>query len=1007
MIESVLVNRATACGNARRIGAAARASWILAAAVFAGGPLAALAQEPPEQQQPTPAQQQPSPAQQLLVAQQPTAAQQSADAGPSTAAQAPLQEVTVTGTRLTLLPGMATPTPVTSVPAAQMLSIGAGDIIQGLSLLPSLSGTVTPQTQDGGTTAGQGDYLNLRRLGQVETLVLLDGIRVMPLNTANDVDVSMIPQALVSRVDVVTGGASAAYGSDAVAGVVNFVLNTHYTGFKIDVGHGESGVGDGARNELSMAWGAPFLNDRAHVIASFNWIKSDAADYNLRPWADGHCALINNPGVTTATMSPDHPLDIPACNVTEPYASSGGAIISGPLTSATQGISFGPGGVPNPFVYGADHTSAFQVGGTGDPIAVGDTFSFINPRNNMTAFSHVDYDVSDDVQAFAQVMMGRSTAEYPETASNFAGTTRPFTIYSGNPFIPSSIQSEMTALNVPSFQLGIDPLSWGLILANEHEETYDALAGLKGAFGKGWSWEVHYDHGHTEWTMTQPNNPDLSNLYRAVDAVTAPNGTTVCESALVDPAAYSGCVPIDLFGQGAASPQALAYIMQGNTPLLDEDTMVYNDATATINGTPFSLWAGPISFAFGVEWRQLLGIQSTDAISQEYPVDFTDVRGVPSSIAPQDGGWLTSNPQPYSGEYTVKESFLEFEVPLAKDVPFAKELDLNAAGRLTDYSQSGLVETWKAGMTWQPVNDLLFRATESRDIRAPNIANLYAGLSTGSENVTDPFEKGGTYFVRFSTLGNTNLVPERATTFTGGLTYQPSWLSGFAFSADYYDIRITDLISSYSAQQELNYCYEGDTALCSNILRQPDGIIYLILQPTLNLNQAATEGVDLDVSYHKEVLGGALTTRLIGTHVITQSTTDVTPTGNIEDQNAGNLSAGSPSWLLTETTSYDRGPIGVDLTGRFVSSGVLETTDLPGTISPAENQLPSNFTLDVGLRYTLASLPGTPEFYLTITNVLNKAPPLIPGSLLTSVDTNPTLYDIMGRYFFGGVRMSF
>ncbi|MGH8219287.1 MAG: TonB-dependent receptor [Steroidobacteraceae bacterium] len=368
---------------------------------------------------------------------------------------------------------------------------------------------------------------------------------------------------------------------------------------------------------------------------------------------------------------------------------------------------------------------------------------------------------------------------------------------------------------------------------------------------------------------------------------------------------------------------------------------------------------------------------------------------------------MTSNPHPYSGEYTVKESFLEFLVPLAKDVPFAKELALNAAGRITDYSQSGSVETWKLGMTWQPINDLLFRATESRDIRAPNIANLFAGLSTGSTNVTDPFNNGATVFTRFSTLGNPDLVPERGTTFTGGLTFQPSWLNGLALSVDYYDIKTKDLISSYSQQQEVNYCYEGNTTLCSDIFRDPTGSIYLILEPVLNLNEAATEGIDLDVSYRTNVLGGALSTRLIGNHLITQSTTAVTPTGNIESQYANNLSYGSPGWLLTETTSYDRGPIGFDLTGRFVSSGLYQTTDLPGTISPAENQLPSNFTVDAGIRYTLKSVPGAPTLYLTITNVLNKAPPLIPGSLITSGQTNSALYDVMGRYFFGGVRMLF
>jgi iron complex outermembrane recepter protein len=979
MSKSDLENCAIARGNVRRCGLAARAGLLIPAAMV----IAVTGTLP------------------AAWADEPAATQQS-----ESAAQSELQEVTVTGSRTAVLPGMSAPTPVTSLPVNQLLAIEPLSLIEGLAQLPSLSNSTTPQSIGGRTTLGQGSFLNLRNLGTDENLVLLDGLRVTPNNIQGNVDVSLLPQSLISNVDIVTGGASAAYGSDAVAGVTNFVLNSRFTGFKVDAGSGRSSVGDGGSDKLSLAWGAPFLDDRLHVVASFDWRHSESADAANRPWANSHCAVVNTPGVTAATESPTNPLTQFACNVTQPIASYGGAITSGPLTTPTQGISFGPGGYPQPFIYGALHTGNFQVGGTGDPAYLADAVNFITPLDVKTGFGHLVYDISDNVQAFAQLTASRSVSNYAETPSNF-DASRPISIFSGNPYIPASIQSQMTQLKVASFQLGIVPESWGNIMADDSEETYDALAGLKGKFGTGWSWEVHYEHGRSQWEMTQPGNPDELNLYRAADAVLAPNGTIVCGSALVNPAKYGSCVPINLFGPGAASPQALAYIDGAGSVMSDDNVMVQDDATASINGAPFSTWAGPASFAAGVEWRRLSGVQSTDGISQEYPLDFTDVRGVPPAVAAQLGGWMSTNPQPANGAYHVTEGFAEFLVPLAKDLPLVKELDLNAAGRLTDYSQSGLVETWKAGATWRPIDDLLFRVTESRDIRAPNIANLYAGLSTSAVTVTDPFRSGASFSIKDASLGNPDLVPERANTFTVGATYQPSWLNGFGVSVDYYDIKINDELASLSPQQEVNGCYQGEQQYCSLLLRDSSGDLYVIETPTLNLNEAQTKGLDLDVNYHTSLSGGTLGLRLIGTRLFEQSTTVSSATGSVFTEYAGSLVQGDPTWLLNLITSYDRGPIGFDLSARFIDSGVYNSSYLVGELDSKDMSVPSNFTLNAGVRYTLKSVPGAPELYFTIQNLLDKAPPLLPSTALTSFETNAQLYDAMGRYFFGGIRMTF
>jgi outer membrane receptor protein involved in Fe transport len=913
-----------------------------------------------------------------------------------------VSEVVVTGSRV-IRAGMSSPTPVTSMSTAELAAANPQSLAQGLAELPSLATSTTPQSIGGRTTLGPGSFLNLRGLGPTRNLVLLDGRRVAPTNIAGDVDINLLPQSLVSNVSIVTGGASAAYGSDAVAGVTNFILDTHFTGFKGDVSAGTSDHGDGDSYKLSLAWGDRFLGDHLHVIASFDWRHSQPAYSANRDWANNHCAVIPIPGVTPATESITHPRQTLACNVTQPNSAYGGAITTGPLVTPTQGISFGPGGVPQNFNYGAYKSATDQVGGTGNPNYLGDVVNLVTPMDNKVAFGHLTYDVSDSLTAFAQVTASRTESHYLQTPAYFNGNTA-FTLYSGNPFIPASIQARMTQLNVPSFQLGITPKSWGVIGAAPSEEAYDAVTGLKGKFGGNWDWDIHYEHGRTQFREEYPNQISLANVYRAADAVVGPNGAVTCYSALLDPAKYGNCVPLNVFGPGSPSAAALAYIH--GTPV-EWNVMTQDDAAVSINGEPVSLWAGPVSVGVGGEWRKLQGVQTSDPTSHS-PIDFTDVRGVPGSWLNQVGGWATTNVLPFRGAYHVSEGYAELLVPLAKDLPLLKSLELNTAGRVTDYSQSGTVETWKIGLTWRPIDDLLLRATRSRDIRAPGIGDLYSPNSLSPNVVvTDRLNGNASVSVPTALAGNSTLVPEKANTFTGGFTWQPSWLSGFAVSADYYDIKIAEVLASVTAQETIDRCALGEQQFCDQLLRNSNGTLYLIRLPTLNLSQARTRGLDLDTSYRFEVGHGNLGFRIIGTRLFEQSTTVPRPTGAAYSDRAGDISLGYPKWLLNGTITYDQGPIGLDLVARFVSSGLYNTTYVPGDLDSRFTTIASNLTFNLGARYRLRSFPGEPELYFNIQNLFDKDPPLVPGNSLIGFQTNSTLYDTMGRYFSGGVRVAF
>ncbi len=918
-----------------------------------------------------------------------------------------LQSVVVTGSRI-IREGMSSPTPVTSLTAEELLQANPQSVAESLALLPSMGTSTTPKSIGGRSTLGPGSFLNLRNLGSTRNLVLLDGRRVVPSNIAGNTDINLLPQSLISNVSVVTGGASAAYGSDAVAGVTNFILNTKFTGLKLDVQGGQSGHGeDGGSYKTSLAYGTSLFGDRAHLVASFDWRHSNSAYQRNRTWANQNCALIPIPGVTPATQSPTNPRQTIACGVTQANASYGGAIISGPLVTPTRGISFDSNGNPVPFVYGQNKSTNLQVGGSGN--LMGDVVNFITPMDNKVGFAHLSFELTDDVEAFVQGTVSHASSLYAQTPPYFYGSS-PLTIQSDNPFIPAAIQDQMTNLAVSRFDLNITPKSWGVIATDTKYETWEALAGLKGRFGDSWNWDAHYEHGRTAFNVIYRNQINVGNLYRAIDAVRAPDGSIACYSALLDPARYGDCVPLNPMGANSASPEALDYIR--GTPW-NYNIMEQDNAAASVSGEPFSSWAGPVSVGAGVEWRRLKGLTSSDDVSHS-TMDFTGVRNVPNSLLTKVGGWATTNLLETSGSYTVKEGFVETLVPLAKDQSWAKSLDLNAAGRVTDYSQSGTVETWKVGLTYRPIDELLLRATRSRDIRAPGIGDLYSKDSL-SPNVilTDRVAAGApSVSVPTALAGNPNLKPEKADTTTVGFTYQPGWFTGFGLSVDYYDIEIKDVLQAVGAQETIDRCALGQQQFCDLLIRNDSGALTVVRLPTQNLSQAETRGIDIDASYRTSLAGGTAVFRLLGTRLLEQSTTtpSFTATGGASSSyrdRVGDMGLGYAKWLLSGTASYDRGPIGGNLIARFVSDGKFNTTYAPGDLDPRFTDVPSVLTIDVGAHYRVESVAGGPELFFNISNVLDRDPPLIPGASLIGFQTNSTLYDTMGRYYTLGLRLAF
>lgn len=913
------------------------------------------------------------------------------------------QEVVVTGSRV-VKNGTNAPTPVTTVSSDQLLQAAPSSIPDALNQLPQMENSSTPQSTGVGTTGTVGQtFLNLRSLGANRTLILVDGARIVPSSLQATTDVSLIPEGLIQRVDIVTGGASAVYGSDAVAGVVNFILDTKYSGIKADVQGGESTYQDARNGKIEITAGSDVLGGRGHFVVSGEFYKNDGvSEYASRPWFNS-CALISNPaGVPTY---------IPECGVHSSEFTYGGMIATGPL----KGTYFGPGGVPLQFQYGSLVTSASMVGGTGAGGANPDVGAYFQPdpaveRKNI--FGHFDYDLSENVTAYAQVLEAEGDASYVGTWP-WQGLTSGYTIQIDNAYLPTSIRNEMLADGITSFLMNRYDDDFGPLLVNTTNDTEEFKAGIH-ALWNGWKIEAYAQTGENHFLETTANNPIVNNEYNAADAVFNSAGQIVCRSTLTQPG--NGCVPIDLFGNGSPSPQALAYVTGTSwSRILDKE----NVAEASASGEPFSLWAGPVTIAFGSGYRYESAEQTSDPISSGVKEFTGGYLGFPPALQGVFGGFDRGNAQPVSGYYDLWELFGETLVPLAKDLPGAKSLDFNGAVRFTDYSTSGGVESWKAGLVDQATDDVRLRVARSRDIRAPNVNELYSGKSQGQGNLIDDFQPIGSAnrnpIVYTITSGNADLKPEIADTWTYGIVFTPSLLPRFSASIDRYDIDIRDAITTLGAQTTIDQCYAGAASLCSLLTRDAQGVLTSVSTPYLNIGAETTSGEDIELDYAipmSELLAGTagdLGFRALANH--TDHLSELIP-GAPEVLLAGQTGAtgGVPHWKGTFDVQYNGHPVSLFVQERFIGPGKLNNTYPASELAPQYNSVSSVFYTDVTLTYDFTATHKDWSAYFTVNNVFNRDPPLAPAPYFvfgtSGGATNGSLFDVIGRAYTLGIKLN-
>jgi iron complex outermembrane receptor protein len=893
-----------------------------------------------------------------------------------------LEEVVVTGSRISGN-GYNSPTPVTTVTSEQLNLAAPQSLSASLNQLPAFRGSST-STNPGSSSGGNVglDVLNLRNLGAQRTLTLLDGTRPVPSTAVGTVDISVLPQLLVKRVDVVTGGASAAYGSDAVAGVVNLILDTDFTGIKGEVQGGISRYGDNGAYGGALAWGGD-LADHLHLVASVDLYNRNGQGFNdsNRPWQEAAPGILNNPtGVLPQQLVVPGDVRITA-------ATYGGLINSGAL----KGTTIGPGGTLGQFNYGTHVGPVFGQGGDGTIESISNTASV----NRDSLFAHLKYDISPDFSVYGEVQYGKVTTGF-EQYYPWLYTSTSATIFSGNPYIPAALQQQMTTKGLASIPLAEIFSDYPVINTATDTIVNQYTLGFNGKAGA-WSFDGNASIGQSKLKVTAYNSINFNTIYAALDAVTDPaTGHTVCESTLAG--TRTGCVPLNPFGGNAATAAAIAYTTgtQYKTLTIKQDDVAFN-----VRRDLFSLWADPAKLAFGGEYRRLSANQVADA-GGTAPVDFTGIRGGPTSLQGRTGIYLIADFAPISGEYNVKEGYAELGVPIIKDLPGANLLSVDGAVRETDYSTSGKVTTWKVGLNYKPIEDVRLRGTFSQDIRAPNITELFTSRQfTFLGQVTDAATNAIVPASGFN-AGNPDLQPEKAKTQTFGVVYTPSYFSGFQTSIDYFQIKINGAIASLNPQQTADACFQGSSVACANIIKTPTAWTFTF--PPLNLQSLSTEGFDFEASYRHPLFAGQMNLHALATYT---SEYNQTVAGGAVTHMAGCVGqCSNPEWQAVFQADYTQSQWGVFVQERFISNGKFNTIFIQGT-NIDNNDIPSVFYTDVTLHAALGK-DSPIEAFLTVNNLLDKDPPIAPQNQAQFIPaSNFTLYDNIGRYFTLGIRFSF
>lgn len=934
--------------------------------------------------------------------------------------------IVVTGSRIAR-PEIEAPTPIAVVSSAEIQQDAAVNVQDILTEMPQV-GIGTTRTNSNFLTGANGvATVNLRNLDEDRTLVLVNGRRfIAGLAGSSAVDINNIPTDFVERIEVVTGGQSAVYGSEAIAGVVNFILKDKFEGISVRGQAGLTSRSDNPRYMMSITGGTSFgADDRGSVLLNFTYDKDEGLFSRKRGISDQDCFLNASPD----ECGPDFYSSYAAQGRFELLdaagerndAFGGGLFTFDPSNNLVEGFPSGSG-------YNRNAARRISV-----------------PVERYLASGIFNYELTDNIRAYSEVTYSKvkSSSQIEATPLDYTdiytdGQGIPIT----NPFIPAAVQAAIAARNSDGDPTN-DVTSLGFrrrqvevfTRSNTNDrDTWRAVVGLDGSITDKWNFDVSYVYGHMR-DLTLSQDIDNARYRNALDAIEL-DGQIVCRSAS---ARAEGCVPINLFGYNTASPEASAYV-QAVVPKSEEITNKQHVVTAAISGTPFSLPAGDVGVAFGAEYRKESSVDDLDIL--------TNTGGNSGNQIPDT-----------RGSYDVWEGFAELSIPILRDKPFFEELTVNGAARYSDYSTVGNVFSWNAGLEWEPVRGFRFRGGYAVANRAPNISELFSAPSeTFPSDVNDPcigvsatsFNPGtttaalaaacralpgfanniagspdGSFFYELADIqgingfdgGNINLNEETAKTITLGAVWTPPQVRGLSVSVDYFDIKIEDAIGLVERDVTVRECLEsGDPAFCNNVIRSAaTGRLQTINAQLINVADIKTRGIDVAVRYSAPIglrPDDRFDFSLLYTYLLKLEKTPF-PGADTEEYRGqldgeGRQGAGFKH-KASGRLAYTAGPVTLSWQVNYLGKIVDTIGGYGDAALDRLNSVPAQWYHDVQLRWAVGEKRDF-EFYVGADNLFDNNAPFLPSgfaSNITGTETAADTYDPFGRRFYAGFRANF